>query len=95
MGADPSEPSLKRLRAAIDMLEAAVERRLLQDARRADADEEFAIMQDDRARLAVELDGALHRSRALESANGAAAERIARAGAAIEAWLHSADAAED
>ena len=56
---DPFEPSLRRMRAAIDLLEAALERRARRDASRRDADEELALMQDDRARLAVELDGAL------------------------------------
>ena len=64
-----------RMRAAIDLLEAAIERRRRHDARRADADEEFAVMQDDRARLAVELDGAPAGNRALSAANAAAAER--------------------
>jgi hypothetical protein len=95
MGADPLEPSLERMRAALDLLEAAIERRLRHDARRADADEEFALMQDDRSRLAVELDGALAGNRALAVANAAAAERIARASAAIENMLagESADSA--
>jgi hypothetical protein len=87
MVADPLEPSLKRLRAAIDLLEAAIERRIRQDGARGDALEELALMQDDRARLAVELDGALDRNRALLSANNEAARRLSRAGAAIRAVL--------
>jgi len=90
MGVDPAEPSLKRLRAALDLLEAAVERRLQRDARHADADEELALMQDDRARLAVELDGALSEHRALLAANTAAGERLARACATIEDLLRRA-----
>ena len=50
-------------------------------------------MQDDRSRLAVELDGALNRNRALSTANAAAAERLARASAAIEQVLRRAHAA--
>jgi hypothetical protein len=87
MGADPAEPSLKRIRAALDLLEAAVERRLQRDANRADADEELALMQDDRARLAVELDGALSGNRALLASSAAAAERVARACETIEDML--------
>jgi hypothetical protein len=83
MGADPLEPSLKRLRAAIDLLEAAIERRLRQDSAQGDAQEELALMQDDRARLAVELDGALDRNRGLLSANNEAAKLLGRAGAAV------------
>ena len=87
MGADPLEPALKRLRGAIDLLEAAVERRSRQDGARGDAQEELALMQDDRARLAVELDGALDRNRALLAANQEAAQRLAQAGEAIRSVL--------
>lgn len=83
MAADPLEPSLKRLRAAVDLLEAAIERRLRQDSAQGDALEELALMQDDRARLAVELDGALDRNRGLLSANNEATKLLARAGAAV------------
>ena len=90
MAADPLEPSLKRLRAAVDLLEAAVERRLRQDSAQGDAQEELALMQDDRARLAVELDGALDRNRGLLSANNEAAKLLARAGAAVRAVVERA-----
>jgi hypothetical protein len=89
MGADPLEPSLERMRAALDVLEAAIERRLRFDARRADANEELALMQDDRSRLAVELDGALGQNRTLSAANAAAAEILARASAQIEEILRA------
>jgi len=89
MGADPLEPSLDRMRAAVDLLEAAVERRLRFDARRADANDELALMQDDRSRLAVELDGALVQNRALSAANAAAADILARASAGIEDILRA------
>jgi hypothetical protein len=94
MVADPLEPSLKRLRAAIDLLEAAIERRMRQDGARGDAQEELALMQDDRARLAVELDGALDRNRSLLSANMEAARRLSRAGAAIRSVLERASGDE-
>ena len=90
MVADPLEPSLKRLRAALDLLEAAVERRVRQDGAQGDAQEELTLMQDDRARLAVELDGALDRNRGLLSANVEAAKRLGRAGAAIRAVIERA-----
>jgi hypothetical protein len=90
MVADPLEPPLKRLRAAIDLLEASVERRLRQDNAQSDALEEVALMQDDRARLAVELDGALDRNRGLLAANNEAAKRLGRAGAAVRAILERA-----
>jgi len=78
---------LKRLRAAIDLLEASIERRSRQDEARGDAHEELALMQDDRARLAVELDGALDRNRALLTANHEAASRLSEAGKAIRAVI--------
>jgi len=81
------DPVLARLRAALDNLEAAAEKRARRDAVRSDAEAEFAMMQDDRARLAVELDGALDAQRALAEANTAAIERVARAAGAIERWL--------
>jgi hypothetical protein len=90
MVADPLEPSLKRLRAALDLLEGAVERRLRLDGAQGDAQEEFALMQDDRARLAVELDGALEANRGLLAANEEAARRVAHAGAAIRSVLERA-----
>jgi hypothetical protein len=94
MSVDLLEPSLKRLRAALDLLEAAMERRARQDGARGDAQEELALMQDDRARLAVELDGALDRNRGLLAANLEAARRIERAGAAVRAVLDRHQGAE-
>ncbi len=77
------EMSLKRLASAVEAVERAADRRLLHDEGRATAQEEFALMQDDRSRLAVELDAALDRSRALEAANNEAAGRLAHAAEAI------------
>ena len=87
MSAELLEPPLKRLRAALDLLEAAVERWLRQEGLRVDTQEELALMQDDRARLATELDGALGRNRDLAAANMEAARRVDRASAAIKAVL--------
>ena len=50
------------------------------------------MMQDDRARLAVELDAALVAQRALAEANSAAMERVSRAAGVIERWLGRASA---
>jgi hypothetical protein len=81
------EKLLKRLASAVDALELAVDRRMRHDEARAAEQEEFALMQDDRSRLAVELDAAVDRSRTLESANGEAAKRLAHAARAIERVL--------
>jgi hypothetical protein len=92
---DALELSLRRLATAVDSLERAAERRMRQDDARANAEEEFALMQDDRSRLAVELDAALDRSRALEAANHNAGERLAHAAQAIGRIIAQMDPAAD
>lgn len=79
--------ALKRLAVALDQLEAASERRLKAAEQRGDVEEEFAVLQDDRARLAVELDGAVARSQSLELANNEVARRLAKAREAIEEMM--------
>ena len=79
--------ALRRLSAALGQLEAAADRRAAADAARGDQDEEFSILQDDRTRLAVELDGALARAKGLESAHVEALRRIDRADAAIRGLI--------
>ena len=80
---DDIEMSLKRLGSAVEALEWATDLRVRHEEARATTLEEFALMQDDRSRLAVELDAAVDRSRALESANTEAGKRLARAADAI------------
>ena len=93
---DSLETSLKRLASAVDALEWATDMRMRHDEARATTQEEFSLMQDDRSRLAVELDAAVDRSRALESANSEAGKRLAHAAQAIERVLgQSARASED
>jgi Domain of unknown function (DUF4164) len=92
---DALEQSLERLAAAVDSLERAAERRMRQDDARANAEEEFALMQDDRSRLAVELDAALDRSRTLEAANANAGGRLAEAARAIGRVIERMDPAPD
>jgi len=77
------EMAIKRVASAVEKLEWAADARERHDEARATRQEEFALMQDDRSRLAVELDAAVDRSRALESANGEAARRLADAAQAI------------
>jgi Domain of unknown function (DUF4164) len=84
---DSLETSLKRLASAVEALEWATDLRMRHDEARASTQEEFALMQDDRSRLAVELDAAVDRSRALEAANAEAARRLARAAQAVERVL--------
>jgi hypothetical protein len=75
------------MREALDRLDVAVEKRMRQEAKRGDADEELNLMQDDRARLAVELDGALADTRALIAANAAAGKALDRAAETLESVL--------
>ena len=84
---DSLETSLKRLTSAVEALEWATDLRMRHDEARASTQEEFALMQDDRSRLAVELDAAVDRSRALESANAEAAKRLVRAAQTVERVL--------
>jgi len=81
------QAALKRLSAALDQLEAASERRAKSDFERVNLEDELAVLQDDRTRLAVELDGAVARSRSLELANTDVARRIQKASRQIEAVM--------
>ena len=92
---DALELSLKRLGHAVELIERATERRMLHDVARVNTEEEYVLMQDDRARLAVELDAALDRSRTLEAANEQAGERLARAAQAIGHIIGRMDPAGD
>lgn len=80
---DRLQRALQRLNGALDALEAAAERRAEAEAARVDAEAEFAVMQDDRSRLAVELDAALARARGLDRAVDEVAGRLDRAGATL------------
>lgn len=84
---DRLDAPLKRLAVALDHLEAAAERRALADARRTDLEEELAVMQDDRSRLAVELDGAMAKARRLEEANVEVSRRLGETSSTIRAVL--------
>lgn len=76
--------AIHTLEASLGQLEAAVQRRLDLDKRRGDFETELAIMQDDRARLATELDGALTRLKSVESAAEDAVARLDRAMGVIQ-----------
>ncbi len=78
---------MRKLANALDRLDAAAERRARADGLRANLAEELAVMQDDRGRLAVELDGAVARSRVLELANDEVTRRLSQASAEIRAVL--------
>lgn len=83
--------ALKRLNAALSALEIASGRRLAVDRRGGDLPTELALMQDDRARLAVELDGALARLEHAEAVVAEVDERIGTAIRSVENVLDQAD----
>jgi hypothetical protein len=88
---NPLDAALKRLANALESLEAADERRAAAERVRADLEEELAVMQDDRARLAAELDGALAANRTLALANADVAARLERAEIMLSELIDSVD----
>ena len=85
------EDALERLEGALGLLEAAVSRRLEVERRRGDLETELQLMQDDRARLAVELDGATARLNRNEAAARDVGERVQRAVVSIQDVLAHID----
>lgn len=79
--------ALTRLTKALDALELAVARRVETEFSSADLEEELAIMQDDRSRLALELDAALARVNALDKSREDIIGRLDRARASVGAVL--------
>lgn len=93
MAESPLPAAIRRLDMALAALEAAVARRLDMEARRGDMETELSIMQDDRARLAAELDGALARLEKLELAATDVDRRLERAMDEIRTVIAGAEAA--
>ena len=83
--ADPLDAALARLLSAVAGLEGAFGRKRESDLAQSDLNEAFGAMQDDRSRLAMELDAALARGQKLEAANDEVARRLEKAAAAISA----------
>ena len=71
--------ALARLDAALGQLEAAARRRIESERGRGNLETELALMQDDRARLAAELDGAMARLGEVETAAADVDQRLERA----------------
>ncbi|MCC7346439.1 MAG: DUF4164 family protein [Variibacter sp.] len=81
------DQALARLAAALDGLETIVGLRLAHDGARPEREAEFAVMQEDRARLAQDLDVALTRANRLDQTLAETGERIDRAVGEIRAVL--------
>jgi ABC-type transporter Mla subunit MlaD len=92
---DSIEAASRRLALALDALDAAAERR--REAARGEGAlaAQVHALGDDRARLAGELDDAIARARALESANREVAQRIAAAIETIRGVLANEQPDED
>jgi len=88
------DDAMKRLDAALGLLDAAISRRLDAERRRGDLETELQIMQDDRARLAMELDGATSRLVQVEAAAGDVERRVGRAIGAVREVLARAEPAD-
>ena len=88
---DVLDAALERLSRALDLLERTAEARLEAESRRAERDEALSVLEDDRSRLAVELDGALARNRALEGAAEDVSRRLEAARATVQGLLGAAE----
>ncbi len=85
------DTALKRLTAALDQLEAASTRLAQGGAERRDLVDTLTVMEDDRGRLATELDAALTRTQVLEHATDEVALRLGQAGAGMRRLLATAE----
>jgi chromosome segregation ATPase len=73
------DAATKRLKRALDALEAAVERRSDADRSEAALAAQVQALGDDRARLAADLDAVSARAKLLDTANREAAQRLDQA----------------
>ena len=87
------EDAGKRLEAALTLLELSIGRRFDTASRRGDLETELQIMQDDRARLAVELESTSARLNRVEMATDHVERRVHRAIGTIRDVLLRADGA--
>lgn len=90
-GTSDIELATRRLAAALDALESAVERRGESDRAEDELGAQIQALGSDRSRLANELDGTLVRSRALERANREIAERLDGAIHTIRSVINSGE----
>jgi len=81
------DDALLQLTTALTRLEAAVAQRFEAERDPGDLETELAIMSEDRARLAAELDAASARLATVEAASDDVGRRLGRAIAAVEGAL--------
>jgi hypothetical protein len=89
------DDAMQRLAAALDLLDVAVTRRLAVEHGRASLETELQIMQDDRARLALELESASGRLAQVEAATAHVGRRVHTAIGAVREVLTRAEASPD
>ncbi|HEV7873500.1 MAG TPA: DUF4164 domain-containing protein [Enterovirga sp.] len=85
------DDALKRLQVAIGALEVTIARRLDVEHRRGDLETELQLMQDDRARLAVELESTSARLNRVETATDHVERRVHNAIGTIRDVLSRAE----
>lgn len=85
------DEAIARLRSSLGLLEAAAARRAESDRSKSTLETELALMQDDRARLAVELDSALARANRLDTTTDELSRRIERAIGSVRSVIEAAD----
>jgi len=86
----PLDDAMKRLDVALGLLEASVSRRLDADKRKGSLETELQLMQEDRSRLAEDLDGALTRLHRYEAATDDVSRRVQLAILAVRSVLAQA-----
>lgn len=87
------EASVAELQTALAQLERTVAAKLEDEVSSAELEEELAIMQDDRSRLALDLDAALTRQNALEKSRDEVLRRLETASEGVAAALGAAGVA--
>jgi hypothetical protein len=86
----PLDDAMKRLDAALGLLEASVSRRLDAERRKGVLETELQLMQEDRSRLAEDLDEALTRLQRYEAATDDVSRRVQGAILAVRSVLAQA-----
>jgi len=87
------EAAVAELQTALAQLERTVAAKLEDELSSAELEEELAIMQDDRSRLALDLDAALARQNALEKSRDEVLRRLEAASEGVAAALGAAGVA--